>query len=189
MNLGSYTCRGVEPPEPGVLAQVRVAHLWTLRGRVSTLTGSYPTVWCFNIVPPAIPDRADGDGHAGDGTATRVPRAVAGRMEKFQSFVGPGSVLPGSRGGSRRPIRGKRKLNPDVLVRPHPARLTRLTSAVSHSRSAPAVSSARLVRLRARALTALRPPSTSDLRQHCHSTYARATLHVQLHFRFLVVSQ
>ena len=27
MNLGSYTCRGVEPPEPGVLAQVRVAHL------------------------------------------------------------------------------------------------------------------------------------------------------------------
>ena len=30
-----------------------------------------------HIVPPAIPDRADGDGHAGDGTATRVPRAVA----------------------------------------------------------------------------------------------------------------
>jgi hypothetical protein len=26
--LGSYTCRGVEPPEPGGLAHVRVGHLW-----------------------------------------------------------------------------------------------------------------------------------------------------------------
>ena len=111
------------------------------------VVSSYPTVWCFNIVPPAIPDRADGDGQRPRGRRHRHPgsaRRCAGRMEKFQSFVGPAVPSCRGRGGSRRPIRVKRKLNPDVLVRPHPARLTRLTSAVSHSRSAPAVSSARL---------------------------------------------
>ena len=41
MNLGSYTCRGVEPPEPGVLAQVRVAHLWFIRQYMSTLTAGF----------------------------------------------------------------------------------------------------------------------------------------------------
>ena len=28
VNLGSYTCRGVEPPEPGGLAHVKVGLLW-----------------------------------------------------------------------------------------------------------------------------------------------------------------